>query len=130
MPITCVFVFLAMLGVLLLVPALAVGVILLASRQKKHALVVLGIPVGMIRPITLWPFPTQVYRDLAKRVKKFLVVEMSLGQFVEDVQIALNGRSDIYLHKRPGGSIPTGEEVLDIARKILSGDESKLYLRP
>ncbi len=89
-----------------------------------------GLKIGLVRPITLWPFPTQVYRDLAKRVKKFLVVEMSLGQFVEDVQMATNGKAEIYLHKRPAGAIPTGEEVLDITRKILSGDESKLYLRP
>lgn len=89
-----------------------------------------GLKIGLVRPITVWPFPTQVYRDLAKRVKKFLVVEMSLGQFVEDVQLAINGKAEIYLHKRPAGGIPTGEEVLDITKKILCGDESKLYVRP
>ncbi len=89
-----------------------------------------GLKIGLVRPITIWPFPTQIYRDLARKVKKFLVVEMSLGQFVEDVQLATNGRAEIYLHKRPAGAIPTGEEVLDITKKILTGDESKLYLRP
>ncbi len=89
-----------------------------------------GLKIGLVRPITVWPFPTQVYRDLAKRVKKFLVVEMSLGQFVEDVQLSVNGKAEIYLHKRPAGAIPTGEEVLDITKKILSGDQSKLFARP
>jgi 2-oxoglutarate/2-oxoacid ferredoxin oxidoreductase subunit alpha len=89
-----------------------------------------GLKIGLVRPITVWPFPSQVFRDLAKRVKKFFVVEMSLGQFVEDVQLAINGKAEIYLHKRPAGGIPTGEEVLEIAKKILAGDQTKLWARP
>ncbi|MEE8417077.1 MAG: 3-methyl-2-oxobutanoate dehydrogenase subunit beta, partial [candidate division Zixibacteria bacterium] len=83
-----------------------------------------GLKIGLVRPITLWPFPGQIFRDLADTVRKFLVVEMSLGQYVEDVQLSVNGKSDIHLHKRPGGGIPTGEEVLEITRKISAGDES------
>lgn len=89
-----------------------------------------GLRIGLIRPITVWPFPIQSFRDLARRVKKFLVVEMSLGQFVEDVQLSINGKSEIHLHKRPAGGIPTGEEILDITRRILSGDDSWLHVRP
>jgi len=89
-----------------------------------------GLKIGVVRPITVWPFPAQIFKDLAKRVKKFLVVEMSLGQFVEDVQLSINGKAEIYLHKRPAGAIPTGEEVLAITEKILAGDEAKLYVRP
>ncbi len=89
-----------------------------------------GLKIGFIRPITVWPFPTQVFRDLAKKVKKFLVVEMSLGQYVEDVQLSINGKAEIHLHKRPAGGIPTGEEILEITKKILSGDDYKLYIRP
>jgi 2-oxoglutarate ferredoxin oxidoreductase subunit alpha len=89
-----------------------------------------GLKIGVVRPITVWPFPTQIFKDLAKRVKKFLVVEMSLGQFVEDVQLSINGKAEIYLHKRPAGAIPTGEEVLEITKKILKGDETKLFVRP
>jgi 2-oxoglutarate/2-oxoacid ferredoxin oxidoreductase subunit alpha len=89
-----------------------------------------GLKIGLVRPITVWPFPTKVFADLSKRVKKFLVVEMSLGQFVEDVQLSINGKAEIYLHKRPGGAIPTGEEVLDITKKILAGDQTKLHSKP
>jgi 2-oxoglutarate ferredoxin oxidoreductase subunit alpha len=89
-----------------------------------------GIKIGLVRPITAWPFPMRVFNDLAKRVKKFLVVEMSLGQFVEDVQLAINGKAEIHLHKRPAGGIPMGEEVLDITKKILSGNDSWLHVRP
>jgi 2-oxoglutarate ferredoxin oxidoreductase subunit alpha len=89
-----------------------------------------GLKIGLVRPITVWPFPNKIFQDLAKRVKKFLVVEMSLGQYVEDIQLAINGKAEIYLHKRPAGAIPTGEEVLEITKKILSGDESKLFVRP
>ncbi len=87
-----------------------------------------GLKIGYIRPITLWPFPTRIFRDLAGKIGKFLVVEMSLGQYVEDVQLSINGRSEIYLHKRPAGGIPTGEEVLEVAKKVLSGDKSKFYV--
>ncbi len=83
-----------------------------------------GLKIGLVRPITLWPFPGQIFRDLTDTVRKFLVVEMSLGQYVEDVQLSVNGRSEIPLHKRPAGGIPTGEEVLEITRKVLAGDES------
>jgi 2-oxoglutarate ferredoxin oxidoreductase subunit alpha len=89
-----------------------------------------GLKIGLVRPITLWPFPAQIFRDLAKKVRKFLVVEMSLGQFVEDVQLSINGKAEIYLHKRPAGGIPTGEEVLDITKRVMGGDESKIFARP
>jgi 2-oxoglutarate ferredoxin oxidoreductase subunit alpha len=84
-----------------------------------------GLKIGLIRPITLWPFPRKVFAEMADSARKFLVVEMSLGQYVEDVQLSTIGKSEIYLHKRPAGGIPTGEEVLEIARAILKGDESR-----
>jgi 2-oxoglutarate ferredoxin oxidoreductase subunit alpha len=89
-----------------------------------------GLKIGYVRPITLWPFPTQIFKDLAKRIKKFLVVEMSLGQYVEDVQLSINGKAEIHLHKRPAGGIPTGEEVLEVTKKVMAGDDSKLWIRP
>jgi 2-oxoglutarate ferredoxin oxidoreductase subunit alpha len=70
-----------------------------------------GLKVGLLRPITLWPFPKARIVELSKRVKKFLVVEMSLGQMVEDVQLALNGRADVYLNARPGAAVMTADEV-------------------
>ncbi len=70
-----------------------------------------GLKVGLFRPITLWPFPKARLVELSKRVKKFLVVEMSLGQMVEDVQLSLNGRAEVHLHAKPGASVMTADEV-------------------
>ncbi|MCK4352240.1 3-methyl-2-oxobutanoate dehydrogenase subunit VorB [candidate division WOR-3 bacterium] len=79
-----------------------------------------GIKVGLFRPITLWPFPKKAINELADRVKKLLVVEMNMGQMVEDVEIAVSGKSAIHFLGRPGGSLPTGDEVLDKVEEILS----------
>jgi 2-oxoglutarate ferredoxin oxidoreductase subunit alpha len=73
-----------------------------------------GVRAGMIRPITLWPFPKQVLNDMASRVKTFVVFEMSTGQMLEDVQIALQGKADIVFHGRPGGVVPTPVEFARI----------------
>jgi len=81
-----------------------------------------GLKVGLIRPITVWPFPKKIFADAAEKTKKFLVVEMSLGQYVEDVQLSILGRAQIELHKRPAGGIPTAEEVFELARKMLGKD--------
>lgn len=72
-----------------------------------------GIKAGMIRPITLWPFPDNLIREAAERAKKFLVIEMSAGQMVEDVMIALNGRRKAEFYGRMGGGIPTEHEILE-----------------
>lgn len=72
-----------------------------------------GINVGVIRPITLFPFPTKVLADTSEKVKKFLVVEMNAGQMVEDVRLAINGRADVQFYGRMGGMIPTPEEILE-----------------
>ena len=69
-----------------------------------------GVRAGMIRPITLWPFPKNALLELAKRVKQFVVFEMSTGQMIEDVQISLAGSADIAFHGRPGGVVPTPVE--------------------
>jgi 2-oxoglutarate ferredoxin oxidoreductase subunit alpha len=73
-----------------------------------------GVRAGMIRPITLWPFPGKAIADMASRVKQFIVFEMSTGQMVEDVQIALAGRAEIFFHGRPGGVVPTPVEFARI----------------
>ncbi len=73
-----------------------------------------GIKVGLIRPITLWPFPTDILRDIAQRVKKFIVFEMSTGQMVEDVRLAVAGSADVRFHGRPGGVVPTPVEFARI----------------
>ena len=72
-----------------------------------------GAKVGLIRPITLWPFPTEVFAKAAEKscVKRFLSVEMSAGQMVEDVRLAVAGRKPVSFYGRTGGSIPTIEQV-------------------
>lgn len=83
-----------------------------------------GIKAGLFRPVTLWPFPKKRLFELADRVEKFLAVEMSLGQMVEDVRLAINGKSMVHFYGRPGGSVITGEEIFNAVEKIVK--EKKL----
>ena len=69
-----------------------------------------GIKAGLFRPISLWPFPKKELLDLSLGIKKFVVFEMSAGQMVEDVQLALGNSVDIAFHGRPGGVVPTPAE--------------------
>ena len=70
-----------------------------------------GIRVGLIRPITLFPFPTEVIRRTARKVPKVLVVEMNTGQMVEDVKLSLDNSEKLRFYGRPGGGIPTPEDI-------------------
>ncbi len=83
-----------------------------------------GIKVGMIRPITLWPFPTEIFAKAAKTAKAFLSVEMSMGQMVEDVRLAVNGAAPVYFYGRTGGIIPTPAEIVAEVKKIAGGNRS------
>lgn len=80
-----------------------------------------GIKLGMLRPITLWPFPSQRIAELAAldRINFFISVEMSVGQMVEDIKLAVNGKKPVHYYGRTGGIIPTPEEVLENIRKHL-----------
>ena len=71
-----------------------------------------GLKVGILRPITLFPFPSKPIAKLADRVETFLTVEMNTGQMVEDVRLAVNGKKPVHFYGRMGGMIPTPEEVL------------------
>ena len=73
-----------------------------------------NLKVGMIRPITVWPFPVAKIREMAKTIQDFFVFEMSAGQMVEDVKLALAGRGNIHFYGRPGGVIPTPIELYRI----------------
>ena len=70
-----------------------------------------GLRAGLFRPITLWPFPTEALRKAARRTQMVLVVEMSTGQMVEDVRLALDGRVDVEFYGRVGGNVPLADEV-------------------
>ncbi|MGB9721118.1 MAG: 3-methyl-2-oxobutanoate dehydrogenase subunit VorB [bacterium] len=72
-----------------------------------------NIKVGLLRPITLWPFPADILGDLSKRVENFLVVEMSLGQMIDDVKLAIDGRSKVHFIGHPGGGLPNAQEVFN-----------------
>jgi 2-oxoglutarate ferredoxin oxidoreductase subunit alpha len=93
-----------------------------ASRVCKAALTMgrdQGIKIGLLRPVTLWPFPMKILDQIADKVEKFLVVEMNIGQMVEDVKLAVCGKAKVHFHGRPSGAIPTGEEILEVIKKIL-----------
>ena len=70
-----------------------------------------GMRVGLFRPITLWPFPAKALASAAARVQKVLVVELSNGQMVEDVRLALDGRVPVEFYGRVGGNVPSVEEI-------------------
>ena len=81
----------------------------------------MGIKAGMIRPITLWPFPEKVIRKAAKTADCFLSVEMNMGQMVDDVRLAVNGEKPVFFFGRTGGIIPSPAEVLGEIQKIMGG---------
>jgi 2-oxoglutarate ferredoxin oxidoreductase subunit alpha len=72
-----------------------------------------GIKIGLVRPITLWPFPTEVISNLSKQVKGILTVELNAGQMIEDVKLAAEGRTPVVHFGRMGGMIPTPAEIID-----------------
>lgn len=88
----------------------------IAARVSKNAVDEarkMGIKAGLIRPITLWPFPNEVFRKAADHVKAFISVELSMGQMIEDVRLASECRVPVTLCNRAGGMIPTPDQVLD-----------------
>ncbi len=77
-----------------------------------------GIRAGLFRPISLWPYPETPLREVAQRVEGILVVELSAGQMLEDVRLAVEGRCRIGFHGRTGGMVPTPAEVLAALREL------------
>jgi pyruvate/2-oxoacid:ferredoxin oxidoreductase alpha subunit len=72
-----------------------------------------GIQAGLIRPITLWPFPAEAFERAAERAERFLVVELSDGQMVQDVRLAVAGRRPVAFYGRQGGMVPTASEIYE-----------------
>ena len=77
-----------------------------------------GLRIGLFRPISLYPFPKEEIAALADRLKALLVVELSLGQLVEDVRLAVNGVCPVHLHARTGGVVMTPAEVLEAVKRL------------
>ncbi len=83
------------------------------KRLRSH-----GMKIGLFRPITLWPFPELKLRALSAKIKNFLVFEMSTGQMLEDVRLALQGYANIEFHGRPGGAVPTPSELANVVARV------------
>ncbi len=96
----------------------------IASRVSKNAVLAareMGIKVGMIRPITLWPFPKKPLLAAADKVKHFISVELSMGQMIEDVELAIRCKRPVSLCNRAGGMIPEPEQVLNKIIEVSKG---------
>jgi 2-oxoglutarate ferredoxin oxidoreductase subunit alpha len=78
-----------------------------------------GLKVGLFRPISLFPYPKKALQAHASRGKRFLVVEISLGQMVEDVRLAVNGAAEVDFYGRTGGAVPTSIEILEQVRALM-----------
>lgn len=92
-----------------------------AARVAKSAVNrarAMGIKVGLFRPITLWPFPVKEINESCKNAKALLDVEMSMGQMIEDVKLAINCSKPVHFFGRTGGVIPSPDEVLGEIKKL------------
>ncbi len=97
----------------------------IASRVAKNAVVTArseGIKVGLIRPITLWPFPAAPISAAADKVKAFISVELNMGQMIEDIRLYSQCKKPVTLCNRTGGMIPSPDQVLESIRKAEKGE--------
>lgn len=81
-----------------------------------------GLKVGLLRPITLWPFPSSPLKELSSRVRSFLVAEMSTGQMVDDVRLAVEGKVPVHFHGRWGGAVPSVEELRKAIQEVYAAE--------
>ncbi|MCL2796466.1 MAG: 3-methyl-2-oxobutanoate dehydrogenase subunit VorB [Firmicutes bacterium] len=93
------------------------------ARSAVNAARAKGIKVGLIRPVTLWPFPDAALKAAAKKVKAFICVECSMGQMIEDVKLATEFSKPIHLVCRSGGVIPSPEEVVGKIEELMINDK-------
>ena len=88
------------------------------AKTAVHAAREQGIRVGLIRPITLWPFPSNLIAKAAEHAKAFLSVEMNMGQMVEDVRLAVGGRCPVRFYGRAGGMVPEPDEITAVIAEL------------
>ena len=96
------------------------------SRIAKTAIAKLekeGFKVGLIRPITLWPYPYDEFKKINSKCKGILTIEMNAGQMLDDVKIAVEGKFPVYFYGRTGGMVPTPNEMVDQVKKIMGGEK-------
>ena len=96
------------------------------SQFRNSKFEIRNMKVGLIRPITLWPFPKDIIHRTAERTSAILTVEMSAGQMVEDVRLAVEGRCPVYFYGRTGGGVPTSKEITEKLRAILQPTEESV----
>jgi 2-oxoglutarate ferredoxin oxidoreductase subunit alpha len=104
--------------------AVAYGLSARVSRKAVEMAREEGLKVGLIRPVTLFPYPYGAIEAVAPHVKGILTVEMSAGQMVEDVSLAVKGKTPLYFHGRTGGMLPSPEDVLALLKSIAAGTYS------
>ena len=98
----------------------------IAARVAKNAITAMrkeGLKVGLIRPITVWPFPKKAIREAADKVKGFVCVELSMGQMIEDVRLAEQCLRPVVLCNRAGGMIPGVDQIMSVTRDLVSSVE-------
>jgi 2-oxoglutarate ferredoxin oxidoreductase subunit alpha len=103
----------------------AYGITSRIARSAMEKARAKGMKVGLFRPISLWPFPEAQLRALGAKASAFLTLELSAGQLVEDVRLAVNGAKPVYFYGRTGGMIPNPQEVFEKIEKIVNGEEGK-----
>ena len=103
----------------------AFGIASRVSRNAVDAAREMGIKAGLIRPITLWPFPKEVFKKSLSTVKRYISVELNMGQMIEDVRLATECRRPVTLCNRAGGMIPTPEQVLEAIKKAANGGDNE-----
>lgn len=92
------------------------GIVARILKRVVEDLRAQGIDAGLLRPVTLFPFPSEELRRLARRARQFFVVEMSTGQMVEDVRLSLGHHAPVEFYGRCGGNLPTSEEVVEFVK--------------
>lgn len=95
------------------------GVVSRVLQSAVDNLRAAGLKIGLLRPITLFPFPSEHIKELADKVEKFIVVELSNGQMVDDVRLAVNGQKPVEFYGRMGGVVPTTEEIIEQVEKMI-----------
>lgn len=104
------------------VAIVAYGMAARVSLDAVYKLKDQKLNIGLIRPKTLWPFPYKEIKNLTDKIKKFLVVEMSLGQMIEDVKLAVSGKAEVHFYGRPGGGLVSTKEIIEKVFEILNLD--------
>lgn len=111
----------------------AYGTVARIARSAMKLARARGLNVGLLRPITLWPFPDQAFEQVMPHARGFLTVEMSSGQMVEDVRLAVEGRAPVSFYGRMGGVVPEPEEILaqleTLAQKVGDGGVDRVAVQ-